>query len=144
MRKLKNLTILYIIICSNFNVTIAPHIPKTKQVSFPNINISAIDEKFKVFIREADKRFLSLIAMFLEYSIKPYWSESILNRIISLQPISQHTTSHIPEFLRLDCTKLTQLKSLTVKLCGRQTPSIFSAFEQLNSLDYLSIECVPN
>jgi hypothetical protein len=82
--------------------------------------------------------------MFLEYSIKPYWSESILNLIISLQPISQHTTFHIPEFLRLDCTKLTQLKSLTVKLCGRQTPSIFSAFEQLNSLDYLSIECVPN
>ncbi|CAF4703449.1 unnamed protein product [Rotaria sp. Silwood2] len=36
----------------------------------------------------------------LEYSIRPYWSDSILNRIISLQPIIQHKTSHIPKFLR--------------------------------------------
>ncbi|CAF4082549.1 unnamed protein product [Adineta steineri] len=80
----------------------------------------------------------------LEYSIKPYWSESILNRIINLQPKSQHQLCHIPEFLRWHCTKLSQLKSLTIKIRGREIRSICYALEQLNSLVYLSIECVPD
>ncbi|CAF4164592.1 unnamed protein product [Adineta steineri] len=80
----------------------------------------------------------------LEYSIKPYWSESILNRIINLQPKFQHHLCHIPEFLRWHCTKLIQLKSLTIKIRGREIRSICYALEQLNSLVYLSIECVPN
>ncbi|CAF3420302.1 unnamed protein product, partial [Rotaria sp. Silwood2] len=80
----------------------------------------------------------------LEYSIRPYWSDSILNRIISLQPIIQHKTSHIPEFLRWHCTKLIQLKSLKVKLRRREIPAICIALKQLNSLSHLSIECIPN
>lgn len=80
----------------------------------------------------------------LEYSIKPYWSDSILTRIISLQPIIQHKTSHIPEFLRWHCSELIQLKSLKVKIRGREIPSICIALQQFNSLYYLSIECVPN
>ncbi len=79
----------------------------------------------------------------LEYSIKPYWSPSILNRIVSLQSPVQHRTSHIPEFLRWHCWQLSQLKSLKVKLRGREIPVIRNALEQLPSLHYLSIECVP-
>jgi hypothetical protein len=80
----------------------------------------------------------------LEYSIQPYWSESILNRVISLRPIIEHKKSHIPEFLRWNCTKLLQLKSLTIKLHGREISSISNVLQQLNSLHYLSIQCVPN
>ncbi|CAF1224348.1 unnamed protein product [Rotaria sp. Silwood1] len=80
----------------------------------------------------------------LEYSIRPYWSDSILNRIISLQPIIQHKISHIPEFLRWHCTKLIQLKSLKVKLRRREIPTICIALKQLKSLSRLSIECIPN
>ncbi|CAF3801703.1 unnamed protein product [Rotaria sp. Silwood1] len=80
----------------------------------------------------------------LEYSIRPYWSENILNRIISVRPIIQHKISHIPEFLRWHCTKLIQLKSLTMKLRGREISHVCHVLQQLNSLHYLSIECVPN
>jgi len=80
----------------------------------------------------------------LEYSIKPYWPDSILNRIISIHPIIEHKTSHIPEFLRWHCSQLIQLKSLILKLRGREIPVICSVLQQLNSLHYLSIECVPN
>ncbi|CAF1464129.1 unnamed protein product [Rotaria sordida] len=80
----------------------------------------------------------------LEYSIQPYWSNSILNRIISLHPIIQHKTSHIPEFLRWHCTKLIQLKSLKVKLRRREIPTICIALQQLKSLSHLFIECIPN
>ncbi|CAF1437945.1 unnamed protein product [Rotaria sordida] len=80
----------------------------------------------------------------LEYSIRPYWSEKILNRIISIRPIIQHKISHIPEFLRWHCTKLIQLKSLTMKLRGREIAYVCSALQQLKSLHYLSIECLPN
>jgi hypothetical protein len=80
----------------------------------------------------------------LEYTSQPYWSESILNRIINLQPIIPHKTSHIPEFLRWHCTKLVQLKSLSIKLRGREIPTICNVLQHLNSLHYLSIQCVPN
>jgi len=80
----------------------------------------------------------------LEYFIKPYWPDSILNRIINLQPSIQHKTSHIPEFLRWHCSQLIQLKSLKVKLRGGEIPPTCIALQQLNSLHYLSIECVPN
>jgi hypothetical protein len=79
-----------------------------------------------------------------EYSVNPYWSKSILNRIITLQPILPHKISHIPEFLRWHCFHLIQLKSLKVKLRGREIPALCLALQQLNSLQYLSIECVPN
>jgi hypothetical protein len=80
----------------------------------------------------------------LEYSIQPYWCDKILNRIISIRPIIEHKLSHIPEFLRWHCTKLIQLKSLTMKLRGREIPIVCDALKQLNSLHYLSIKCVPN
>ena len=79
----------------------------------------------------------------LQYAIQPYWSDSIINRIISLQPTIEHKSSHIPEFLRWHCTRLIKLKSLTVKLRGREIPAICTALQQLHSLYYLSIECVP-
>ncbi|UJR14380.1 hypothetical protein I4U23_001376 [Adineta vaga] len=80
----------------------------------------------------------------LDYSTQSYWSDSILNRIVSLQPIDSHKTSHIPEFLRWHCTKLIQLKFLKVKLRGREIPAICYVLPQLPSLEYLSIDCVPN
>ncbi|CAF3913505.1 unnamed protein product [Adineta steineri] len=80
----------------------------------------------------------------LEYAIHTYWSNSILNRIVSLQPINQHKTSHIPEFLRWHCTKLNQLKFLKMKLRGREIPTICNILPQVHSLHHISIECVPN
>lgn len=80
----------------------------------------------------------------LEYSIKPYWSHSILNCIVSLQPSIQHITSHIPEFLRWHYSHLIQLKSLEVKLRGREISALCTALPRLNALDHLVIECVPS
>ena len=80
----------------------------------------------------------------LDYSVTPYWSHSILNRILSLRPCIQHQTSHIPEFLRWHCYQLVQLKSLKVKLRGREISALCTALPQLTALDSLSIECVPN
>ena len=58
----------------------------------------------------------------LEYSTQPYWPQSILNRIISLQPVNSTQLSHVSEFLRWHSIQLIQLKSLSVKLCGREVP----------------------
>ena len=80
----------------------------------------------------------------LEYSSRPYWTEQILNRIISIRPALEQQTSHIPEFLRWHCTELFQLKSLTVKLRGREIPHVCNALQQLHCLHHLSIQCVPN
>ena len=80
----------------------------------------------------------------LKYSIQPYWSETILNRIISIRPNNQHKISHLPEFLRWHSTKLIQLKSLTIKLRGREIPHVCNVLQQLNSLHYLSVQCLPN
>lgn len=79
-----------------------------------------------------------------EYSSKPYWPNSILNRIVSLHSLIQHKNSHIPEFLRWHCSQLIQLKSLKIKIRGREIPVVCNAIQQFNSLHYLSIECVPN
>lgn len=80
----------------------------------------------------------------LDYSIQSYWPDSILHRIISLRPLVQHKTSHIPEFLRWHCTKLTQLKHLEVKVRGREIPTLCLVVQQLKSLQSLSIESIPN
>lgn len=80
----------------------------------------------------------------LDYPVTPYWSHSILNRILSLRPCIEHRTSHIPEFLRWHCSELVQLKSVKVKLRGREISAICTALPQLNALTHLSIECVPN
>ena len=80
----------------------------------------------------------------LNYSTQSYWPDPVLNRIVSLQPMDLYKTSHIPEFLRWHCTKLTHLKSLKVKLRSRETSAICSAFQHLASLELLAINCVPN
>ncbi|UJR08858.1 hypothetical protein I4U23_013113 [Adineta vaga] len=80
----------------------------------------------------------------LEYTVQPYWSKTILNRIIHLQPLISQQLSHIPEFLRWHCSELHQLKSLTMKLRGRQISAISNVLPHLLSLHYLSIKCVPN
>ncbi|CAF2077456.1 unnamed protein product [Rotaria magnacalcarata] len=64
-----------------------------------------------------------------EYSIRSYWPDFILHRIVGIRPILQHKTSHISEFLRWHCTNLIQLKSLEVKLRGREIPTICNTLQ---------------
>ena len=79
-----------------------------------------------------------------EYALQPYWPDDILRRIVSLRPRLEHQTSHLPEFLRWHWTRLIQLKSLTIKVRGREIPHLCSALQQLPSLTSLSVEGVPN
>ena len=80
----------------------------------------------------------------LEYALQPYWSGEILRRIVSLRSSLQHKASHLPEFLRWHCAKLVQLKSLTIKVRGREIPHLCSALQQLPTLTFLTVEGVPN
>ena len=80
----------------------------------------------------------------LEYTLQPYWPDDVLRRIVSLRPRLEHQRSHLSEFLRWHWTRLIQLKSLTIKVRGREIPHLCSALQQLPSLTSLSVEGVPN
>lgn len=79
-----------------------------------------------------------------EYTDQPYWPVSVLHRVVSLRPIVPRQLSHLPEFLRWHAADLLQLKSLTLKLRGREIPPICDVLPQLNTLRVIAIDCVPN
>ncbi|CAM4778357.1 unnamed protein product [Rotaria magnacalcarata] len=71
------------------------------------------------------------------------WCKSILDRLIRIQSSSLHASHDLTQFLQSYSTKLVQLKSLVIQVCLRNIPSICSALEQLPSLEYISLTCIP-
>ncbi|CAF3078725.1 unnamed protein product [Rotaria socialis] len=71
------------------------------------------------------------------------WCKSILDRLIRIQSSSKHASHDLTQFLQSYSTKLIQLKSLIIQVCLENIPSICSALEQLPSLEYISLTCIP-
>ncbi|CAF3875334.1 unnamed protein product [Rotaria sp. Silwood1] len=95
---------------------------------------------FYVRLRETDNNHL-------QNSISPYWSDSVLNRIVHLRSLVQSRSYYFFEFLYWHVNKLIRLQSLSIKIYSRDAPYILficQALKQLNVLEYLSLTCIPN
>jgi hypothetical protein len=73
-----------------------------------------------------------------------YSYDVILNRIICLKLSINFSYDYFPEFFQNHGTKLTRLESLLIKANTQEIPSICLALQQLDTLRYLSLSCVPN
>jgi hypothetical protein len=73
-----------------------------------------------------------------------YLSDAILNRIICLKSSINCSYDYFPEFFQNYGTKLTRLQSLLIKANTQEIPSICLALQQLDTLRYLSLSCIPN
>jgi len=82
-----------------------------------------------------------------QYSTNPYWSDSVLNRVICLRSGIQSRSNHFVEFLRWHANKLIHLQSLSIQTHSQDTPSIpyiCRTLKELNRLEYLSLTCTPS
>lgn len=82
-----------------------------------------------------------------QYLTNPYWSDSVLNRIVCLRPIVQSRSGYFLEFLRWHAKKLTRLQSLSIKtnlLDITSLPYLCQALQVFDRLEYLSLTCIPN
>ena len=113
---------------------------------FPNLNyyfnqILASDHLlFYIRLKQTDNNHL-------QYSTNPYWSDSVLNRVVCLRSGVQSRSNHFLEFLRWHANKLIRLQSLSIHINSRDTLSIqyiSRALKQLNRLEYLSLTCTPS
>ena len=72
------------------------------------------------------------------------WSNSILNRITCLQSNSEYSSSDLPQFLQYHSKELIRLKSLISRPLKPEYSSICNAIEKIDSLQYVSLTCIPN
>jgi hypothetical protein len=73
-----------------------------------------------------------------------YLSDAICSRIICLKSSINFSYDYFPEFFQNHGTKFTRLESLLIKANTKEIPSICLALQQLNTLRYLSLSCIPN
>jgi hypothetical protein len=76
----------------------------------------------------------------------PYWSDSVLNRITSLQTVIPFRYTYFLQFLRCHLDKLIRLQSLSIKTpqySVSSIPYLCHCFKELNHLEYLSVTCGP-
>jgi hypothetical protein len=71
----------------------------------------------------------------------PYWSDSILNRVIYLQSTNYNQSDYFIEFLRWNYKKLVQLQSLIFQMDIVHVPVICQVLPEIYLLEYLSITC---
>lgn len=69
-------------------------------------------------------------------------SDAILNRVIYIEGITLSQSVYIPQFLHTNASRLIRLRSLNIKIRLCHEHLTFIALEKLNSLEYLSMECI--
>jgi hypothetical protein len=71
-----------------------------------------------------------------------FGSDAILNRIIYIEGITLSHSAYISQFLYTNANKLIRLRSVNIKIRLCHERLLFIALQRLNSLEYLSIECI--
>jgi len=79
-----------------------------------------------------------------EHLLNLYLSDGILNRIICLKSSINFCYDYFPEFFQNHGPKLLRLESLLIKANPKEIPSICLALQQLDTLRYLCLSCIPN
>lgn len=71
------------------------------------------------------------------------WQQSILNRLSRIESCLEKESLELFEFIGSYSKQLIQLKSLVIQTFLQNTASICNALEQLHSLEYIELTCVP-
>lgn len=72
------------------------------------------------------------------------WSNSILNRIISIKSTTKGRGKYISQFLYFHINHFHRLKSLTIEIHKQELSLNCIEFIKYNSIEYLSLACIPN